>query len=352
MKTRKLSLKGILFNFLIGAFVAALITGDVRYSLVGGLAWNILSAFLPGPIAGALNVGVNKEIWLPFILEDFYPVGDFLTDSVDLSMFVENDKLNYAEAGIDPEVLVNNTTYPVPTVPRTDSPLSMDLDTLDTKNTVVRSIEALEASYDKVESVTKGHKAQLLLTSQKLAAHGWAPSAQVANKSLINLATGADDGTGRLRLTYADMLKMRTFFDTLNAPEMNSRVLLHPKHKEDLLLDPALPGEVKAMLFNYQNAAVPISLAGFRIYNWSSQANFVVSTKTKVPYGAAFNPATMSAVNSIFYLSTEVSRADGTVDMFAKLKDPEQRGDIFGFQKRFLGLPLREKWVGAIMSNV
>ena len=43
-------------------------------------------------------------------------------------------------------------------------------------------------------------------------------------------------------------------------------------------------------------------------------------------------------------------RAMGTVDMFAKEKDPEIRGDIIGFQMRALALPIRNKAIGAIYT--
>ena len=43
-------------------------------------------------------------------------------------------------------------------------------------------------------------------------------------------------------------------------------------------------------------------------------------------------------------------KADGTVDVFAKYNDPDQKGDVINFQKRFIALPLRSKGLGAIYS--
>lgn len=61
---------------------------------------------------------LNKQIWIAQILENFYPSDSFLTHVSDFSGFVENDIIHFASAGIDPKVLINNTTYPIKTVQR------------------------------------------------------------------------------------------------------------------------------------------------------------------------------------------------------------------------------------------
>ncbi len=55
---------------------------------------------------------LNKQVWIKQIMEGFYPNDLFLNKVTDFSQFVENNRLHIASAGIDPKVLVNNTTYP------------------------------------------------------------------------------------------------------------------------------------------------------------------------------------------------------------------------------------------------
>jgi hypothetical protein len=43
-------------------------------------------------------------------------------------------------------------------------------------------------------------------------------------------------------------------------------------------------------------------------------------------------------------------KAMGTTEMFATLKDPANKGDIFNFQMRFVALPLRAKYFASIYS--
>ena len=109
--------------------------------------------------------GLRKEVWLNVILEQYDEEVTFLDNTTDLSAFVENDKINLAEAGIDPDVLINNTTYPVAVNERTDTPYALDLDYYDTENTLLRNAEAIELAYNKMQSITRRH-AQALKNKQ------------------------------------------------------------------------------------------------------------------------------------------------------------------------------------------
>src|SRR6185437_14671098 len=123
----KITLVGVLlamaFNFLVGG-VAGLVLGFNPVSsgiafIVAGIALGECQyrfaakgkSFLPGNIAFA---GLLKEIWISALMEVYYANYTFLTRSQDMSMFVENNTINLADCGVDPNVLVNNTVYPVP----------------------------------------------------------------------------------------------------------------------------------------------------------------------------------------------------------------------------------------------
>ncbi|MFQ9020305.1 MAG: hypothetical protein ACLR6J_00405 [Parabacteroides merdae] len=44
-------------------------------------------------------------------------------------------------------------------------------------------------------------------------------------------------------------------------------------------------------------------------------------------------------------------RADGDIEVFAKYKDPGERGDVIGFQKRFTALPIRKEVPGCHLQQ-
>ena len=53
---------------------------------------------------------------------------------------------------------------------------------------------------------------------------------------------------------------------------------------------------------------------------------------------------------SFAFSSDEVMKADGNVYMYDRRDDPELRGTVVGFDKRFVALPLRNKAIGAIVA--
>lgn len=118
---------------------------------------------------------IEKELWVDIIKEQPIQEGDFLNESEDLSALVDNNTLHLAEAGVEPEVFIDNDTYPVGIVQREDVPKDILLHTLDTKNTVVRNIEQMQAAYDKMLSVTRGHVNALTRKRRALAAYNWCP---------------------------------------------------------------------------------------------------------------------------------------------------------------------------------
>ena len=56
---------------------------------------------------------LNKQIWVNHLSGNFYPDSSFLKHVRDFSTLVDNDVINMAEAGVDPNVYINNTTYPI-----------------------------------------------------------------------------------------------------------------------------------------------------------------------------------------------------------------------------------------------
>lgn len=68
------------------------------------------------------DMPIEKELWVDIIKEQPIQEGDFLNESEDLSALVDNNTLHLAEAGVEPEVFIDNDTYPVGIVQREDVP--------------------------------------------------------------------------------------------------------------------------------------------------------------------------------------------------------------------------------------
>ncbi|NDV97452.1 hypothetical protein D0T84_21520 [Dysgonomonas sp. 521] len=286
--------------------------------------------------------GLRKEVWVKQLMEKFYPVSSFLNYVKDFSPLVDNDAINLAEAGIDPKVLVNNTTYPIAVVKRDDKPIRIELDLFETENTLVRRPDAIEYAYDQLESVLMGHRNVLKATTGAKAAHAYAPDEDTDETPVIQ--TTGDAYKGRKRLTIEDILLLKERFDNANVPLEERYMVLHPSHLTDLILF-----DIKAFksITDFVNGE-PNRLAGFGMLQFSQMAYYDGDLKKK-----AFGSAIMDgdAFCSLAFQRGEVMKADGQVHMYATIDDPKERGAIVGFDKRFVALPIRNKGIGAIVST-
>lgn len=286
---------------------------------------------------------LNKEVWINQLMENFYPDSSFLAFARDFTDNVDANKINLADCGFDPDVLINNTTYPIAIVQRNDTPISIELDLYETENTLVRHPEAVELAYNKLESVIYGHRNTLRSKTAQKAAHAYAPAMNTVNTPVI-VTTGENDGTGRKRLVPENILRLKKEFDLLDIPFDKRYLTLEPNHVEDLILF-----DLKAFkdITDFTDGQ-PKKFAGFNILQFTKTAKYNTTTMQKVPFGAVAESTHSSC--SFAFNADEVMKADGTSEMYERSRDPELRATIIGFDKRFIALPIRQKGIGAIVS--
>lgn len=282
---------------------------------------------------------LEKEIWVNQLMENFYPDSSFLKYARDFSALVDYNAINMAEAGADPKVLVNNTTYPIKITQRVDKPLRIELDKFETENTLVRRPEAIEYSYDQLESVLMGHRNTLRAKTAMKAAHAYAPQKDSTYTPVIQ-TTGAAV-SGRKRLQIDDILLLKERYDNAMIPLEGRYLVLNPSHVTDLILFDA---KNLGNLTDLQNGK-PKRFAGFNILQTASTPKYNSSLQK-----IAFDGEEEGNFCSFSFHSDEVMKADGDVFMYARENDPAERGTIVGFDKRFIALPIRNKGVGAIVS--
>lgn len=208
----------------------------------------------------------------------------------------------------------------------------------------MRRPDAIEYSYDKLESVIKQHRSVLQASTAKKAIHAFAPDSNTDDTPLV-LTTGAASGT-RKRMTFEDLLTLKERFDNALVPLEERYIVLHPKHVTDLLIE-----DIKTFkeLTDFKNGE-PNRFAGFGIYEFPFMPTFNVSgkTATKVKFGSADT----DHFASVAFCKDEVMKADGEIYMYSRVDDPEERATIVGFDKRFIALPIRGKGIGAIVSDL
>jgi hypothetical protein len=286
---------------------------------------------------------LNKQIWTDQIMKGFYPEASFLNYAKDYTSLVEYDIINMADAGFDPDVLINNTTYPIAVKERTDTPLSFELDLFETENTKVSNPESIEFAYDKMESVIYGHRMALQTKTGLKAAHAYAPAEDTQYTPVIR-TSGEDNGEGYKRLRVEDILKLKRKFDILDIPVDKRFLVLDPRHTEDLILY-----DLKAFkdITDFVNGT-PKRFAGFNILEYTKNPTYNGTTGVKKSFGAL--PADTDVFCSFAFSGDEVMKADGSMKMYERKDDPELRATVVGFDKRFIALPIRNKGLGSIVS--
>ena len=267
------------------------------------------------------------------------PDTSFLSRSVNMDEHVHANVLHLQEAGVDPKVLVDNDVWPIPVATRDDIPLELTLHTFDTENTLVRNVEEMESSYNKMESVVRSHRNSLIKNIAKHAAYNWCPS-ENSDMTPVVVSVGAVNKSGLKRISFEDILTMEAKFRALDVDMDSLVVVLNSVHLADLQAE-----DLKL----YKEVLASGKIFNSKLFTFSGLPYFDTTTGKKKAFGSAIAETDTQA--SLMYCETEVCLARGTTEVFVRYKDPKERGDIIGFQQRAMALPIRGKYIGAIYSG-
>jgi len=302
--------------------------------------------------SGILSATVFREVWTGEVVKGLSSLlkATFLEGIKDYSRYVsavgdEAQAIHLVYMGVEPDVLINNTTYPIPEQVLGQEDIVITLDKYQTKQTPVTDDELYALSYDKIGHVKDSHVSAIGKSKLKKAIHALAPSTNTANMPVL-LTTGADDGTGRKRLIWADLISLKSALDNLEVPQENRRLVLCTDHENDLLL---LDSKFKDQYFN-STSGKPYSQLGFEFYSFAANPYFTPSTKAKLSYGAV--PAGTDRRASIFFSLERTAKANGWVKMYYSeaAKDPAMQRNMMNFRHNFIVMPTREDARGAIIS--
>lgn len=261
--------------------------------------------------------------------------------------YVNNDVIHFTNIGGKPEVLINNTTYPIGITTLTDADKPIGLDKYQTKRTVVTDDELHACSYDKMGSVIERHKESIEERKYAKAIHALAPAKNEKGAPVIATsgAVSVIDPT-RKAITIADILKLKKAFDDLKVP-MNQRVLvLCPDHANDLL---AIDERFAGQHANHETGKITRKF-GFDIYEFVDNPYYNATTGVKAAFGAV--PTANDTMASVAFADSKCMRADGSLSMYYKeaKNNPDTQASEVNFKKYSICLPLGTDCIGAIYS--
>ena len=339
-----------LANLLVGALLFALIGLNPMLGGVLLLLFAILSPFLRLPV-GALRATIYTEVWTGEMVKAFRNSMDsigWIARIRDYSQYAKNDVIHFVDLGGDPTVLVNNTSYPLEIEDLSDTDKPIGLDKYQTKPTRITDDELNAISYDKMASVIERHREAIDQTKYARALHALAPSANASGAPVL-LTTGAESSDGlRKMLTRADIIALKKEYDKLKVPVAGRVLVLCPDHVSDLLQSDQ---KFVEQYHNYTTGKIA-NLFSFEVFEYQDAPYYVVSAKTKLAYGSV--PGSTHRQASVAFYAPRMMKASGSTKAYLQdsVNAPQTQENLANFRTYFICLPLKNKAIGAIVSDI
>ncbi len=340
-----------IFKTIFFTFIFALVAGSAiatglgipALPVIGGVA---LTSLIPsGGGIGVANAGVYREIWTGEMLKNFTHEATFLKKVPDYSRYVGNDVIHLVDVGAHPEVLINNTTYPLTPQNLGEGDIGISLSKFETVPTSISADELYAISYKKMKLAMDLHRESLQTETGDKAAHAFAPQTDTENTPIVK-TTGNDNGSGYKRLTIADIISLKKKFDDMKAPKKGRVLVLGNQHISDLL-------SISEVFQNqYQNIAQGkvLNLYGFEVFEYINTPLFD-DTFVKKAYGTA--PAGTDRESSFAFLSSEMFKAQGSIEAFLQeaKDDVLNKRNLLSYNLRFVALPKKQRAIAAIVNE-
>ena len=335
----RLSLKALFINALLALiasfFVAPMLGVSVPLVATTIVAVSTITQYIaPSLFSGVAMAGLQTEVWVAGIKENPIPDNSFVFQSVDLSQYVEHNKLHLAEAGVEPAVhedyfATSNTPLPITDI--ADIGNEVVLHTYSTEQTRHRDLQEIELSYDRRSSVIKRHRVSLAKNMGKRAAYAWAPKQDDAWNKVLNLSSS--DSVIDAIIDLKQFMEENDILEGVN-------ICFTPGHfarirKEDKRL--------------YKDILNEKQMYGIKVFQYS-QNPLYTSAGVKKPFGATKDNTDKRA--SFMWVTDEVFRCFGDVEMYATLRDSGLQADTLSFAQRALVGVIRArtpKYLGAIL---
>lgn len=225
----------VLLNCLIGGSVAALAGVS---PMVGAVGLNVFATTVGNLIpSGGLGAGVYTEIWTGEMVKHLRRglEASWLDGIPDASSVVKNDVIHLVDVGVDPDVLINNTTYPIPIQELEDGDIAISLDKFQTKVTPITDDELYAISYDKMSRVKESHGNSITDSKFAKSAHAMCAQRNTATTPVLKTTGARDAETGRIKLCMQDVINLKRALDKLQVPTAGRRLVLCSDHVNDLL---------------------------------------------------------------------------------------------------------------------
>ena len=346
MKRLLFLMSAVLFNCLMGGLMAATVGLD---PMTGAMGLNAFAAIASNVVPdGALRAGVYKEIWTGELVKQLRRglEATWLDGIPDSSSIVDNDVIHLVDVGVDPDVLINNTTYPIPLQSLDDSDIAIQLDKFQTKATPITDDELYAISYDKVARVKESHGNAINDAKFAKAAHAMCASENGTKTPVLATTGSRDPETGRLKLIPTDLIRMKKAMDKLGVPAAGRRLVLCNDHVNDLL---EVDQKFKEQYNINRNDGTVGRLYGFDIYEFANNPLYTTAGAKKA-VGAVAGTGEFQC--SFAFYTQRVFKATGSTKMYYSeaANDPQNQRNLVNFRHMFICMPKKQD-AGVVMRS-
>ncbi|MEZ2337685.1 hypothetical protein AB6735_18710 [Mucilaginibacter sp. RCC_168] len=270
----------------------------------------------------------------------------------------EQNQVHIPATDFEVDILINNTTYPIPLQSYTDTTITIQLDKYQTKRVTLTDDQTIGSAYNQIDAVTNNMVISMAEDKYAKAIHSLAPASNAADTPVLQ-ATGRSgilgvdgeeqilkDGT-RLRLTYKDLVDFKAAIGklTFRWPKQGRRLVLCENHWNDLLLDRKNFGD---KLVNYNEGDVAPRILGFDIYSHGIMPHY--NGTTKLAWGA-LPTGTQYEASVAFHVQNVGMKTGLTKQYFLPSNlDPANQANTLSYRHYFIVVPKRARYIAAIVS--
>ena len=338
----------VLFNCLAGVTFAMVTGVSPAVSCIGANAIGVVMGMGHAMPTGALRAGVLTEVWTGELVKSLRRglEATWLDGIPDNSSLVDNDVIHLVDVGVDPDVLINNTTYPISLQALDDDDIPVGLDKFQTKVTPITDDELYAISYDKMGRVKESHANAINDAKFMKAAHSMCATSNSATTPVLKTSGARDAATGRIKLIPQDLINLKKALDNLKVPATGRRLVLCTDHVNDLL---EVDQNFKEQYNINRNDGTVGRLYGFDIYEF---ANNPVYTTAGVKKAVGATPGTGEFQCSFAFYTQRVFKATGSTKMYFSPAetDPEYQRNKVNFRHYFICMPKKAD-AGAVMRS-
>lgn len=257
----------------------------------------------------------------------------------DVTEMGEKNLIHVPATHFNPDVLINNSTYPLAVQDYDEETITLSLDKYQSKPTRVTDDQVQGASYNKIDAVTRSHTNSISVRKYSKAIHAIAPVKHTATTPVVAIKGDS--------CTYSDLVALKKAADKAKWPIEGRRLVLTPKHWNELLED---RGRFAELLINHKTGEVLPMIAGWEITQYVNTPVYKADGNKRA-FGEVVESTDKEA--SVAFVVDNVGKKTGiTKQYYSEAKtSPTTQANLLAYRHYFIATPVESKYIAALIDK-